>query len=170
MAVKRDFYEVLGLSSSASPDEIKSAYRRLARQHHPDVNQGDGSAEARFKEINEAYEVLSNPEKRQRYDQFGHAGINGAPGAGGFDFGGFGGLLNSTSGAPSRANAAAAVDSIDGTQNLLMTERRHSPSSTPKVSAMIREGRCNRQRRLTRWASADYNDNSERTPHGGTIG
>ena len=90
MAVKRDFYEVLGLSSSASADEIKSSYRRLARQHHPDVNQGDGSAEARFKEINEAYEILSNPEKRQRYDQFGHAGVNGAPGAGGFDFGGFG--------------------------------------------------------------------------------
>ena len=90
MAVKRDFYEVLGLSSSASPDDIRSAYRRLARQHHPDVNQGDSSAEARFKEINEAYEVLSNPEKRQRYDRFGHEGVNGTPGGADFGFGGFG--------------------------------------------------------------------------------
>jgi DnaJ-class molecular chaperone len=60
LAVKRDYYEVLGLSTSASADEIKGAYRRLARQHHPDVNQGDSAAEARFKEINEAYEVLSD--------------------------------------------------------------------------------------------------------------
>jgi molecular chaperone DnaJ len=90
LAVKRDFYEVLGLSTTASDDEIKSAYRRLARQHHPDVNQGDSAAEARFKEINEAYEVLSNQEKRQRYDQFGHAGVNGQPGTSDFGFGGFG--------------------------------------------------------------------------------
>jgi len=91
LAVKRDYYEVLGLSSSASADEIKGAYRRLARQHHPDVNPGDSAAEARFKEINEAYEVLSNQEKRGRYDQFGHAGVNGnAGGAADFGFGGFG--------------------------------------------------------------------------------
>ena len=90
MAVKRDYYEVLGLSTTASADEIKSAYRRLARQHHPDVNQGDSAAEARFKEINEAYEVLSNQEKRQRYDQFGHAGVNGQPGFSDSGFGGFG--------------------------------------------------------------------------------
>jgi molecular chaperone DnaJ len=89
LAVKRDYYEVLGLATSASGDEIKSAYRRLARQHHPDVNPGDSAAEARFKEINEAYEILSNPEKRQRYDQFGHAGVEGAPGSD-FGFGGFG--------------------------------------------------------------------------------
>jgi molecular chaperone DnaJ len=91
LAVKRDYYEVLGLGSSCSTDEIKSAYRRLARQHHPDVNPGDSAAEARFKEINEAYEVLSSQEKRQRYDQFGHAGVNGGPGGAG-DFGGFGGF------------------------------------------------------------------------------
>ena len=90
MAVKRDYYEVLGLGTSASADEIKSAYRRLARQHHPDVNPGDSAAEARFKEINEAYEVLSNQEKRQRYDQFGHAGLSGN--GSGADFGGFGGF------------------------------------------------------------------------------
>src|SRR5712692_2354159 len=86
----KDYYSTLGVAKTATEKEIKQAYRKLARTHHPDVNQGDSSAEARFKEINEAYEVLSNPEKRQRYDQFGHAGVNGAPGAGGFDFGGFG--------------------------------------------------------------------------------
>jgi molecular chaperone DnaJ len=90
LAVKRDYYEVLGLSTSASPDEIKGAYRRLARQHHPDVNQGDSAAESRFKEINQAYEVLSNPEKRQRYDRFGHDGVNGTPGGADVGFGGFG--------------------------------------------------------------------------------
>jgi molecular chaperone DnaJ len=88
LAVKRDYYEVMGLGSSASADEIKSAYRRLARQHHPDVNQGDSAAETRFKEINEAYEVLSNPEKRQRYDRYGHEGVNGGPGGVDFGFGG----------------------------------------------------------------------------------
>jgi DnaJ-class molecular chaperone len=68
---KKDYYETLGVSRNASEKEIKQAYRRLARKHHPDVNPGDKSAEARFKEINAAYEVLSNPEKRKKYDQFG---------------------------------------------------------------------------------------------------
>jgi len=67
----RDYYQVLGVNRNASAKEIKQAYRRLARKHHPDVNPGDKSAEAKFKEINEAYEVLSNPEKRRKYDQFG---------------------------------------------------------------------------------------------------
>jgi DnaJ-class molecular chaperone len=67
----RDYYEVLGVNRNASEKEIKQAYRKLARKHHPDVNPGDKSAEAKFKEINEAYEVLSNPEKRRKYDQFG---------------------------------------------------------------------------------------------------
>src|SRR6266850_1649524 len=72
MAVKfRDYYEVLGLSKTATEDEIKKAFRKLARKHHPDVNPGDKSAEEKFKELNEAYEVLSDPEKRKRYDQLG---------------------------------------------------------------------------------------------------
>ena len=86
---KRDYYEVLGVSKSASDDEIKKAYRKLAIKYHPDKNPGDKEAEEKFKEISEAHEVLSDKQKRARYDQFGHAGVNGA--AGGFGGAGFGG-------------------------------------------------------------------------------
>lgn len=85
---KRDYYEILGLSRGASEEEIKKAYRRLAKENHPDLNPGNKASEARFKEINEAYEVLSDSEKRTRYDQFGHAGFD--PGFGGGA--GFGGI------------------------------------------------------------------------------
>ena len=87
MTDKRDYYEVLGVSRTASADELKKAYRKLARQYHPDVNRGDTSAEERFKEVNEAYEVLSDVDRRSAYDRFGHA----ANGMGGDPFGGFGG-------------------------------------------------------------------------------
>lgn len=90
MAEKRDYYEVLGVAKNANADEIKKAYRKAAIQFHPDKNPGDKEAEEKFKEAAEAYDVLSNPEKRARYDQFGHAGMSGAAGAGG-GFGGFGG-------------------------------------------------------------------------------
>jgi len=86
LLAKRDYYEVLGLSKGASEEEIKKAYRQLAKKYHPDLNPGDKEAEARFKEINEAYQVLSNPETRAQYDQFGHAGPTGH-GFEGFDFG-----------------------------------------------------------------------------------
>src|SRR5579863_2855711 len=89
MAAKRDYYDVLGLQKNASEDDIKKSFRRLARQYHPDVNK-DKEAEGRFKEMAEAYEVLSDPQKRQAYDRFGHAGV-GNGGAGGTNpFEGFG--------------------------------------------------------------------------------
>jgi molecular chaperone DnaJ len=90
VASRRDYYEVLGVARGASEDEIKKAYRKLALQHHPDRNPGDKSAEQKFKEATEAYEVLRDPQKRARYDQFGHEAATGAPGGGrGVDFSGF---------------------------------------------------------------------------------
>ena len=87
---KRDFYEILGVPKSASADEIKRAHRKLVRQYHPDVNKDDKSSETKFKEAQEAYDVLSDEQKKKSYDQFGHAGLNGGSGDGGGEpFGGF---------------------------------------------------------------------------------
>ena len=80
---KRDYYDVLGVSKSATADEIKKAYRKLARQYHPDVNKDNPDAAEKFKECSEAYSVLSDEKKRAQYDQFGHAAFDGAAGAGG---------------------------------------------------------------------------------------
>ena len=90
---KRDYYEVLGVSRGASEDEIKKAYKKMARKYHPDLNPGDKTAEEKFKEVNEAYEVLSDADKQARYDQYGHAGVDPNFGAGGFG-GGFDGSFD----------------------------------------------------------------------------
>lgn len=93
MATNSDYYEILGIQKAASQDEIKKAYRKLALQYHPDRNKGDKAAEEKFKEVNKAYEVLSDPQKRQTYDQFGAAAFEqGGAGAGGPFGGGFGGF------------------------------------------------------------------------------
>ena len=98
MADKRDYYEVLGLEKGATEDQIKSAFRKMAMKYHPDRNPGDKSAEEKFKEINEAYSVLSDPDKKEKYDRFGFAGVDpnsaysGGGGFGGFDASGFGGF------------------------------------------------------------------------------
>ncbi|HHV60017.1 MAG TPA: molecular chaperone DnaJ [Clostridiaceae bacterium] len=111
MAEKRDYYEILGLDRNASAEDIKKAYRKLAKKYHPDVNQGDKEAEAKFKEINEAYSVLSNPVTKARYDQYGHAGMGqdggfgGFSGFGDFDFGGFGDIFESFFGGFGRSSA-----------------------------------------------------------------
>ena len=90
MSEKRDYYEVLGVSRDASPEEIKKSYRKLAVKFHPDKNPGDHTAEEKFKELGEAYEALSDPDKRAAYDRYGHAAFSGGMGGGGR--GGFGGF------------------------------------------------------------------------------
>ena len=137
MAEKRDYYEVLGIQKGASEEEIKKAYKKLARKYHPDMNPGDKEAEEKFKEVNEANEVLSDPEKKARYDQFGFAGVDpnygaGAGGAGGFgggfDFGdlgdifgsffggGFGGGRQRNPNAPQRGESIRASVSVSFTE------------------------------------------------------
>lgn len=111
MADKRDYYEVLGVDRSASSEEIKRAYRRLARQFHPDVNPGDPTAEASFKELGGAYEVLCDPQKRASYDRFGHVGMRSGFGMSDFDpFGGFGDLFEAFFGGATRTAQRPKVD------------------------------------------------------------
>lgn len=130
MADKRDYYEVLGVNKGASDDEIKKAYRQSAKKYHPDLHPGDSECEAKFKEVNEAYEVLSDKDKKARYDQFGHAGVdpNYGAGAGGYGspfgqdidfsdifssvfggFGGFGGRRSANPNAPRRGTDVEAT-------------------------------------------------------------
>mgnify|MGYP005853075575 CR=1 FL=1 len=147
MSSKRDYYEILGTSREASADEIKRIYRKLARQYHPDVNRHDESAEERFKEINEAYEVLSDPQKRAVYDQYGHQGLDGRySGSGGFegfgDFGGFGDIFDAFfgSGARTRGHSSAQEGSdIRVDVELTLEEVSAGADKTVRVSRM---GQC----------------------------
>lgn len=153
MADKRDYYEVLGIAKGASEDEIKKAYRKQAKKYHPDLHPGDKEAEEKFKEVNEAYEILSDATKRARYDQFGHAGVDpnyGAGGQGGFGgfssfdgdidlgdilgnmFGGFGGFGNR--GRSAGANAPRRGADIRVSVTLSFMEAAHGCKKTITVN------------------------------------
>ena len=152
MADKRDYYEVLGVSKGASDEEIKKAYRKLAKQYHPDLNPGDKEAESKFKEVNEAYEVLSDSDKKARYDQFGHAGVDpnfgggaggGSPFQGGVDFtdifdsffgGGFAGGRRSNPNAPRRGTdgeASLIISFEEAAKGCVKTVTYHQIESCP---------------------------------------
>ena len=134
MADKRDYYDVLGVDKSADEASIKKAYRSLAKKYHPDMNQGDAEAEKKFKEVNEAYAILSDPQKKQQYDQFGHAAFEqGGPGAGGgfggFEgFGGFGDIFSDIFGggfggsSGTRRNAPMRGDDVGATVTITFEE------------------------------------------------
>lgn len=128
MADKRDYYEVLGLDRSATDDQIKKAYRQQAKKYHPDLNPGDKGAEEKFKEVNEAYEVLSDSDKKAKYDQFGHAGVDPNFGAGGgfnggfnMDFGDIGDIFSSFFGGGRRTNPNAPRQGSDTEQNIIIS-------------------------------------------------
>lgn len=153
---KRDFYEVLGVSKTASEEELKKAYRKLAKQYHPDLNPGDKTAETRFKEVNEAYEILSDADKRSRYDRFGHAGVDPSFGAGGgsgfgggFDMGdidlgdlfgsffggGFGGSGRSNPNAPRKGETLRAAVTVSFEEAAFGCEKEITLSRSESCSA-----------------------------------
>ncbi len=159
MAEKRDYYEVLGVDRNATEDQIKAEYRKKAKKYHPDLNPDDPTAEAKFKEINEAYEVLSDKEKRARYDQFGHAGVDPSYGAaaggysggfgGGFDVdlgdifnsffgGGFGGSRSRTS----NANAPKRGGDVHVSLPLTFMEAAHGCVKTIQINVMDTCSEC----------------------------
>ena len=137
-AAKKDYYETLGVSRGASEDDIRKSYRRLARKYHPDLNPGDKSAEEKFKDVQEAYDILNDPKKRQMYDQFGFYSENGMPGGGAgpggsnpfaggspnFDFGGFDFSEFTRGGAGARDTGAAP--GAAHTRRRLTVYSRHS--------------------------------------------
>ncbi len=152
---KRDYYEILGLKKGATDEEIKKAYRKLAKENHPDLNQGDPHAEARFKEVNEANNVLSDPDLRARYDQMGHAGVDpsfGAGGGGGYGgFGGFDGFdlgsifesfFGGFGGGRSQANAAIRGENIRTAIMLSFEEAAFGCEKTIDINRIEPCGTC----------------------------
>lgn len=123
---KRDYYEVLGLQKGASDAEIKKAYRQLAKKYHPDLNSDNPEAESKFKEVNEANDVLSNPDKRSKYDQFGHAGVDPSYGGGAGGYGGFGGFSGGFSGGDG-IDLGDIFDSIFGGGGMRSTANPNAP-------------------------------------------
>ncbi len=145
MAEKRDYYEVLGVDKSANDDEIKKAYRKMAKKYHPDLHPGDAEAEKSFKEVNEAYEVLSDSEKKARYDQYGHAGVDpnfgaggGAYGGGFGDFGDLGDIFGSIfgggfGGGQRRANPNAPRKGADTSASVILTFEEAAKGCNKKI-------------------------------------
>lgn len=154
MADKRDYYEVLGVQKGASDDEIKKAYRKVAKENHPDLHPGDAAAEARFKEANEAYEVLSDKDKRTRYDQFGHAGVDPSYGAGGgyggggfdVDFGDLGDIFSSFFGGGGRRsnpNAPRRGGDVETSVFISFEEAARGCKKQVEVGVVERCATCN---------------------------
>lgn len=143
MNVKRDYYEILGVEPNASPQEIKRAYRRLARQHHPDVNPNDAEAEDRFKEATEAYEVLSDPERRSQYDFYGHAG---GPAISDFGFGGFSDIFDAFFG-PFEGRRRPRAEDLRGADlrldlEITLEEAASGVGKTARVNRLVTCGDC----------------------------
>ena len=157
MADKRDYYEVLGVDKNISDDDLKKAYRKKAKLYHPDLHPGDAEAEKNFKEVNEAYEVLSDKDKRSRYDQFGHAGVdpNFNPGGaggfgggfGGFDFGDLGDIFGSMfgggfGGGRSNPNAPRRGSDVESNVTISFEEAAKGCKKTIKVTRIEKCSDC----------------------------
>ena len=152
MADKRDYYEVLGVQKGASDDELKRAYRKVAKKYHPDLHPNDKEAEAKFKEVNEAYAVLSDAEKRSRYDQYGHAGVDPNFGAGGagfgdFDFGDifgdiFGGAFGGGFGGGRRRNGPVRGNDVRQVIDITFEEAAFGTKKKISVTKMDSCGTC----------------------------